>query len=222
MTKTHFKSAECSILKSEKTTENIYIISLLKVFCLVVGCWITGLTIASTFMLESPAWTQFLGFATFSATQFFSFVYIVIAYIRIQRTIAAHFKNQREINDEATEQQVKARLAQERSHNLTLLMIVFLFVIVWFPFMVVLIIGTVYQASNKRPGSWMQDGFVWTAILTYVNGAINPFIYAVRYRELGLEIRRRNRKLFFCCRHHSVGITNESSRSGTQEVTLRS
>lgn len=61
--------------------------------------------------------------------------------------------------------------------------------------MTVLIIGTVYQAAGKRPGSWLQKGFVWTAILTYVNGAVNPFIYTIRYKEIREEMGREVRRL---------------------------
>eukprot|EP00794_Sanderia_malayensis_P003486 gene3486-3984_t len=202
-----------------------------QVFGLVVGCWMAGLIIASTFMLSSPAWTQFLGFATFSSVQFFSFIYIAITYFRIKHIISAHFKNQRSLNNEVaggantqhettSTGQSRARIAQERSHNLTLLMLLILFVIVWFPFMVVLIVGTVYQAAKKKPGPWLQDGFVWTAILTYVNGAINPLIYAIRYRELGLVIRRYCRKLFFCCcRDNAIIGVNDDQTATTTTTT---
>lgn len=141
---------------------------------------------------------EYIGFATFSSVQLFSFTYIFIMYLKIQRIVAKHFKRLRDTltDDEQSSTQTASDLRRERSHNRTLLILLFLFVVVWFPFMTILIIGTVYQASQVRPGQWLQIGFVWTAILTYVNGAINPLIYSVRYKEIGSEMKKQVRKMF--------------------------
>ena len=83
-----------------------------------------------------------------------------------------------------------ARLATEKSYNKTMLIIISLFVIVWFPFMIILIIGTAYQIKKDIPGIWLQKAFMWTSIITYINGAISPFIYAIGYKETGKEMRK--------------------------------
>ena len=143
---------------------------------------------------------EYIGFSTFSSVQLFSFTYIVIVYVKIQRIVASHYKRLRgTLGEEDHPSAPKAsELRRERSHNRTLLMLLFLFIVVWFPFMIILIIGTVYQARRVRPGSWLQTGFVWTAILTYVNGAINPLIYSVRYKEIGSEMKKQVRKMVCC------------------------
>ena len=164
---------------------------------MVAACWTIGLIVASTFMLTGEI-LEYLGFATFSSVQLFSFAYILITYLKIQRIVSKHYKRVRVISvaDNQSSAQTVSELRRERSHNMTLLMLLLLFVVVWFPFMIILIIGTSYQARRQRPGPWLQTGFVWTAILTYVNGAINPMIYAVRYKEIGSEMKNQVRKMF--------------------------
>lgn len=137
-----------------------------------------------------------MGFATFSLVQLSTFVYITMTYIKIKRIVSNHYKSMRQVIDiPKGGEEASNKLYTEKSHNRTLLIILSVFVIVWFPFMTVLIIGTVYQAAGKRPGSWLQKGFVWTAILTYVNGAVNPFIYTIRYKEIREEMGREVRRL---------------------------
>lgn len=168
-----------------------------QVALLVVCCWTIGLAVASTFMLTGDV-LEYLGFATFSSVQLFSFTYIVVMYAKIQRIVAKHYKRVRVLSsaDDMPSSQTARDLSREKSHNRTLLMLLALFIIVWFPFMIILIIGTVYQARRELPGAWLRTGFVWTAILTYVNGAINPLIYAVRYKEIGSEMKKQIRRMF--------------------------
>lgn len=159
---------------------------------------------------------EYLGFSTFSAVQLFSFLYIVVIYGRIQRKVSNHYKRVRMMTaaDSMPATQTASDLRRESSHNKTLLMLILLFVVVWFPFMIILIIGTVYQARRERPGPWLQTGFVWTAILTYVNGAINPLIYAVRYRDIGFEMRKLVRKML--CGFLPAMAVGDSTTMSTQ------
>ena len=163
----------------------------------IVGCWLIGLITGGTFMVDGSGFQKYLGFATFSSVQIFSFIYISVMYFLIKRFLQNHFKR---IRDEKDTQRgsptLGAKIATERSYNTTMIMIVLLFVIVWFPFMVILIIGTAHQIKKEIPGTWLQNGFMWTAILTYVNGAINPFIYGIRYVEVGREMKKKIRRIF--------------------------
>lgn len=173
----------------------------------VIFCWIVSLVVAGTFMISVPGPLQYLGFATFSAVQVLSFLFISNKYFKIQRIISTHYKRLRKTMGQDFFNQSVGDLDKEKSHNLTLMMLLSVFVIVWFPFMTILIIGTVYQAKGERTaGTWLQNGFVWTAILTYVNGAVNPFIYTIRYKEIGDEIRRQCRKIFNCSVGSSAAV----------------
>ena len=190
-----------------------------QVLFLVVGCWTIGFMVASTFILSGDM-LEYLGFATFSGVQLFSFAYILTMYLRIQRIVARHFKRSRAASteDDQSSAQTASELRRERVHNMTLLILLLLFIIVWFPFMIILIIGTVYQTRRLRPESWLQTGFVWTAILTYVNGAINPLIYSIRYKEIGSEMKNQARKLLRCSTTNNAvvdctGLSNQSQNS---------
>ena len=154
---------------------------------------------------------QYLGFATFSSVQIFAFVYISTKYLKIRGIIAEHYKHMRQVTETGDTRRAANDINTERSHNLTLLMIISVFVIVWFPFMIILIIGTVYQAKGERPGKWLQNGFVWTAILTYVNGAVNPFIYSIRYKDIGDEMKRYFRKMRASLGFTTATVTDDSA-----------
>ena len=177
----------------------------------IFGSWIIGLVTAGTYMLNGPGYEQYLGFAVSAALISFSFIYISVTYFRIKKILQIHFQgtcdrqddpiNGRQVTSKTSmvSQRSKitaARLAREKSYNTTMLLIMSLFVIVWFPFMVILTIGTAYQIKGKTPGIWLPKGFMWAGCLTYVNGAINPFIYGIRYKEVGREMKNVMSKIF--------------------------
>ena len=173
----------------------------------VFGSWIIGLATGGTFMLNGSGFEQYIGFAVFLALQVISFLYISVMYLKIKKFLKRHFEQMRDILDTYNGFDVtatsavklakeKSRLHAEKSCNKTLMMIISLFVTVWFPFMIILIIGTAYQIMKDKPGAWHQYAFMWTASLTYVNGAINPFIYAIRNEKTGGEIRKMVRRRF--------------------------
>ena len=62
--------------------------------------------------------------------------------------------------------------------------------------MAFLIIGISYRIKREIPGIWLQKGFELTVSLTYVNCAINPFIYAIRYKNVGLQMKNLIQKIF--------------------------
>ena len=161
-------------------------------------------------MLSGPGPLEYFGFATFSSVQLFSFLYISRKYFKIRRLVMEHYQHMREVMAAGNSNQTESETERERSHNLTLLMILAVFVIVWFPFMIILITGTMYQANGTRPGTWLQNGFVWTAILTYVNGAVNPFIYAIRYKEIGGEMKKQVRRIMGCIARSTVNVEDGS------------
>ena len=172
-------------------------------------------------IVTGPGWTQFLGFITFAIWQTIATIYISVMYFMIHRIIASHYQDQRRLiaaQEHSEAKRLEASISEEKSLNITLIMILLIFVIVWTPFAVILGLSTAYQVSNLRPGPWIQDGFMWTGILTYYNGAINPFIYATRYRELGFHIKKQARKII-CCLRWSASVTDGSRRANPEQLT---
>ena len=167
--------------------------SQLRILWQVIISWFISLIVAGTFLLSGSGYKQYLGFACFFSIPIFSFIYISVTYLRIKRILQIHFEQMRSesyTQDECSDAPpLSARLLKHKAYNTTVLMIISLFAIVWLPFMAIMISGTVYHFKKEIPGTWLQNGFVWTAILTYINGAVNPFIYGVRYKELGQEIK---------------------------------
>ena len=183
----------------------------LQIFGIAMVSWTISLVVASTFMISVPGPLEYSGFGTFSTVQLFSFVYISYKYYKIRRIVVQHYNHMRQIMEMGDSNQQISEADREKRHNRTLLMILCVFVAVWFPFMIILISGTAYQARGQRPGSWLQYGFIWTAILTYVNGAINPFIYAIRYKEIGDEMKQQFRKIISCYARSSSTVQDVGS-----------
>ena len=177
----------------------------LKTSLQIVGSWTLGVATGGTFMLNGSGFEQYIGFAVFLALQIISFVYISVIYLKIKKFLKRHFREMHDILETSDRCDVtkisaakiskeKLRLSAEKRYNNIMLMIISLFVVVWFPFMIILITGTAYQIMRDIPGIWLPNAFMWTASLTYVNGAINPFIYAIGYKKTGSEIRKIFRK----------------------------
>ena len=76
--------------------------------------------------------------------------------------------------------------------------------------MVILITGTTYQIKKEIPGVWLQHGFMCSSGLTFVNGAVNPFIYGIRYKEIGQEMKKLMKKIFYL-RQSPRNVAIESS-----------
>ena len=186
---------------SEGTAYN-QISSRRKISFQIFGSWVIGLITAGTFMLKGSALRWYLGFTVWSVLISSSFIYASVMYFRIQKIVQTHFKRMRDKDDthmhEASSHMSSmsaARLAKQKSYNTTMLIVLSLFFIAFFPFMVSVIITVPYRIKGEIP-IWLRQGLEWTTSLMYANGAINPFIYAIRYRDVGREMKNLIRKIF--------------------------
>ena len=200
-----------------------------QILFLVLLSWLIGSTVAVTFAL-SGQWQQILGNICFSSLGFSCFLYIVITYRRLRQMLRNHFStstanastddpsssnhagrglrrkpSEREMKKRDTESRRK-QLSAEKSSNRSVLMIVSLFAAVWFPFLAVMLICFVFIMFGLVIPVSLRVAFVWSSILSYVNGAINPMIYATRYKELGREMKR----VLLCRKKNKVMITHRS------------
>ena len=92
-----------------------------------------------------------------------------------------------------TNYKVETSIKKERSYVKSMLIILLLYVIVWLPFFIVMITGLIWRVVFHSH-QFVADWFIWSAVLTFLNGATNPFIYAFRYEKLGKEMKKRIRK----------------------------
>ena len=186
-----------------------------QVFVMVFISWFLGNALS---LINN--WQPVLGQICFASVWFASFVYIAVTYRRLHRTVRYHFRDFDKYNDkfknansqgaafEITEAEVhgtkycKRKILSEQKANKSILIIISLFVLVWFPFLVVLVVCFVYIASGTVMPSELTTSFVWTSIMSFANGAANPFIYAIRYKELGSEMKR----ILFCKKGNKTAI----------------
>ena len=91
-------------------------------------------------------------------------------------------------------QRVETNLAKEESHVKTMLIVLLLYTTGWLPFLIVMITGLIFRTVTDEHHS-VADYFVWSAVLTFFNGAVNPFVYAFRYEKLGKEMKKAFKKV---------------------------
>ena len=172
----------------------------------ILGSWVMGLITsgAHLLLLKGSGLKQHQGSIVSSALILFmilsSFIYTSVMYFRIKKILQVHFKRMRDKQDTHDGCQLSSisatRLDAQRSYNTTMLMILSLFVIAFLPFMIIFTIRVSCQIKKETPGIWLQKGFKWTRSLIYFNGAINPFIYAIRYKDVGREMKNLIQKMF--------------------------
>ena len=172
----------------------------------ILGSWVMGLITAGAhlLLLKGSELKQHQGSIVSSALILFmilsSFIYTSVTYFRIKKILQVHSKRMRDKQDTHDGCQVSSipatRLDAQRSYNTTMLMILSLFAIAFLPFMIIFAIRVSCQIKKETPGIWLQKGFRWTRSLIYFNGAINPFIYAIRYKDVGREMKNLIQKMF--------------------------
>ncbi len=59
----------------------------------------------------------------------------------------------------------------------------------WFPTIMIMATAVVERLQNKDINPRLTATLVWTTTMSYLNGAINPFIYAYRCDNIGRDIR---------------------------------
>eukprot|EP00794_Sanderia_malayensis_P016235 gene16237-17873_t len=85
--------------------------------------------------------------------------------------------------------QEQKRMKCEKSVNRSILAIIIIYSIAWFPVIIMMLIFTALNFMGKDINPRMRIGFLWASLMSYFNGAINPFIYAYRSDEIGKDIR---------------------------------
>ena len=202
-----------------------------QIFFLVLISWLVGSIVAMTFVL-SGHWQQILGNICFACLGFSCFLYIIITYRRLRRILKNHFNSsingwignpprnskgqtcrglkrnpsEREAVQQCDPESQLKQISAEKSANRTVFMIIGLFAVVWFPFLVVMLICFVYIILGLVIPWGLKTAFVWSSILSFFNGAINPVIYATRYKELGREMKR----ILLCRKKNKVGMNDTS------------
>ena len=195
-----------------------------QVFIFILASLVIGSIVAVTFAL-SGQWQRILGCIFFASLGFTCFLYIVVTYRRLRRILRNHFNNTgneassvestenpssrneigRGLRRNPSEREIKRRQKQfsaEKSSNKSVLMILALFAAVWFPFLVVMLICFAFIIFGLAIPWGLKIAFVWSSILSYVNGAINPVIHAIRYQDLGREMKR----VLLCRKRNMVGV----------------
>ena len=119
----------------------------------IFGSWVLGLIHAGTLTLKGSALRHYLGFTFCTVLILFSFIYTAVIYFRIKKTLQTHFKRMCEKEDTHEGSHLSsmsaARLAKQKSYNTTMLIILSIYFIAFFPFMVVLIIATSYRMKEN-------------------------------------------------------------------------
>ncbi len=91
------------------------------------------------------------------------------------------------VNDTRSEQR-QERAKVERSVNQSFIAAIMAYSISWFPLLITMIAAVVYKSQNKDTPLSYKTAFVWAVTMAYLNGAINPFIYAYRCNNIASDI----------------------------------
>ncbi len=77
----------------------------------------------------------------------------------------------------------------ERSVNRSIIAVIMAYSLAWLPFLMLMVVSGVYNSQDRDRPPWFKTAFVWAVTMAYLNGAINPFIYAYRCDDIGRDIR---------------------------------
>ena len=134
------------------------------------------------------------------------FIAICIIIVKVHRQVKSHFdemENNRQDDGQiegTRSMQNQERAKVERSVNRSIIAVIMVYSIAWFPMFILLVTVTISKLYDKDIATELRTTFVWTVTLSYFNGAINPFIYAYRCDNIGRDIRafvlNMKRKIF--------------------------
>ncbi len=150
--------------------------------------------------------------------------------LQIRRPINKHYQqsllrtNQHSSNDNFSIRKkgswhrihAEAKTSQvERSVNRSIIAVIMVYSIAWFPMIILLVTVTIHNLYDKDIASQLHIAFSWTAIMSYCNGGINPFIYAYICDNTGRDIRafilNMKRKIFQAEREGSAKYPKSKS-----------
>ena len=180
-----------SIDRAIATTKPLYhrrFMSRRKVLKLLLVPWLLGATFVVTYIVAER--TDFLYFIYFIAlTVLFYFVPIII--IAISYTFI--FREVKRRNNS----NLCASKLNEMKLTRTLSAIILVFVICWTPFVCLsgYILVTAYVSGSRPSVHWY---YVVIKLISYVNSALNPFIYAI----FQSQFRKAFKEMFESCKKH--------------------
>ncbi len=162
-----------------------------------VACWLIGLSVSLPYCFEVSC-MQVVSMFGFVLIAISCFIAICIITVKVLRLVKSHFdeiENNRQDDDSVNAvhgtrlQQKKERAKVERSVNRSIIAVIVVYFVSWFPGIIIITIIAVQSLLNKDSILKLRTAFVWTVTMSYINGAINPFIYAYRCDSIGRDIR---------------------------------
>ncbi len=112
------------------------------------------------------------------------FIAICIFNVKVHRLVKIHY-HEMENNTQDNGQIVGARSMQqperakvERSVNRSIIAVIIVYSIAWFPMIILLVTVTIHNLYDNDIAQKLRTAFAWTVTTSYFNRAINPFIYA--------------------------------------------
>ena len=162
-----------------------------------IVCYLLGMTVATLFMFEDRniKISSTFAFAVISSS---SFTFICLKSRQVTRIVKDHSK-QMQINCRSLsllEKNTVARSSKfEKAVNKSIFSVIILFFLSWTPVIILMAIFTVHNISNEPIVDGYRVAFGWASTVSYLNGALNPVIYAYRCDAIGREIRKIMAKL---------------------------
>ena len=157
-----------------------------------IACYLFGMVVATLFMFDDRE-IRISSTIVFAALGNSSFIYICFKSRQITRIVQDHNK-QLEANNQntsASEQIALTRCSKfEKAVNKSIFSVIILFFVSWTPVIILMIIFTVYNIRNEPIADEYRVAFGWASTVSYLNGALNPIIYAYRCDAIGREIRK--------------------------------
>ncbi|XP_006821085.1 mu-type opioid receptor-like [Saccoglossus kowalevskii] len=147
-------------------------------------------------MKTTRAFRVYTGITFFVCLYLLPIVTMTICYIKIWMVLRVKTNPSDEHVDNRTKKMERIR----RNVIKMLLIVVISFVICWSPNIFYV---SVFHLILDNYVDFESEFYKFTAMITFCNMCINPFIYAAKYEEFQKELK-------FCCRNHNI-LTNSVS-----------
>ncbi len=168
-----------------------------QVILISVTCWLIGLSIGLAFCIEGINARIFssLGLALNGTA---CFIAICIINIKVHRIVNNHLNDMENNRQDDGQVQafnnIRSRQRQERakveqSVNRSIITVIAVYSISWFPAILLLTISSIQILQGKLLTPETVTAIGWVVTMCYFNGAINPFVYAYRCDSIGSDIR---------------------------------
>ncbi len=162
---------------------------------------VAGMFLAGAFITDILH-VQIVCVLGFAAVATLCFVYICVMSWKIVSVVKAHNNAIRKnwanntVSDESVEtsrqqqREEMRRMAVERKVNTSIFAVIIIYTVSWVPLIVLILDITVRLIRTTQVPRAISEAMVWAALMSYVNGAVNPMIYGYRSDIIGREIRK--------------------------------